>query len=369
MNTNGRRGIKLCALFRIMILVLMGIGSEEISAQGSPIVNPSFELNGIPINLADKDLTLTSAVGWSDNVSGTFGGYITQSDSTLVTDRHNGIQIFAKTGSLTQGAIASIWQDVDLTGIQMLSFDVRSLHSSTSQGAEAYLAGFFLNDVSQWSTTSGDNLTTVVEDTSQLNGVNRLEFRLTALTTGFTFGPNQLQIDNLRTSPSMAPIDNPTFANLVYNWTTGSVRIEPTTHLLSPGSPPAGDGGQITSFGFTPASGQLGFNAPGIATFPDHGFRVDYPDDIGWFDLTTPITSPVDLGQIFPPGFRTVDELNDYLDDYSYIGAPNTGLRGFDLIIVPEPSTVILLVGAWTVGYLFSRRFGAAYSATNNPYC
>jgi hypothetical protein len=131
--------------------------------------------------------------------------------------------------------------------------------------------------------------------------------------------------------------DSPDLADLVYDPVTGNVKLDPSEAA----------GGVICSFQFENDAGTF---------VPAEYISLA---GTGWFggpteDVTTLVVADTDgmwagfnvitdLGNIFPAGMLTVEELEAYLTTAVYTGAQGTGQQIIDLVVIPEPATLALL--------------------------
>ena len=121
-------------------------------------------------------------------------------------------------------------------------------------------------------------------------------------------------------------------ADLIYNWTTGNVVLDPA------------EAGRIISVLLQNDPGGLEFNeAEFKPPFPNPVYDAT-PTQIAHTDFTfVGITAPHDAGDIFPLGMDTPELLADFLTTAGY--ASSLGVGGaFDLVIVPEPSSAALVL-------------------------
>lgn len=122
-------------------------------------------------------------------------------------------------------------------------------------------------------------------------------------------------------------------AQLVYKPATGEVLLDQTN----------APGGVISTF----VLGSNGaFNAPGSALFPFGGTLLeDAPSVISQSDPNSYApapgfaTNPHNLGPILPAGLD-LPSLTTELSTAVYVGLTGTGVRAFELVVVPEPMSV-----------------------------
>ena len=144
--------------------------------------------------------------------------------------------------------------------------------------------------------------------------------------------------------------DHATHADLIYDSTTGDVKLDATEAA----------GGVITNFVLK--NGTSAFVAPGTATFPFASiFTTDATFEVSQTDGTASGFSGIhDLGSVFPTGM-TLAGLQAFLTQASYVGTLGSGNPDLDLSVVPEPGGFALL-GLGLVGLLGwgRRRRGSA---------
>lgn len=128
--------------------------------------------------------------------------------------------------------------------------------------------------------------------------------------------------------------DSATRGDLIYDYLTGNVKLDPSE---SPG-------GAIIGFVLKNAVGGNDFTAPGMATFPAGGVTTDTTTEISWANLPPGFSSTHNMGNIFPTGYMTAASLAGWLTTADANGTPlGTATYQLDLIVVPEPGTLILL--------------------------
>ena len=124
-------------------------------------------------------------------------------------------------------------------------------------------------------------------------------------------------------------------ADLIYDSGDGNVKLDASEAA----------GGVITNFVLGNAPGGAGFNAPGVANFPFVSpFTTDTITEISQTDGTAiGVSGITDLGNIFPTGLALTG-LESFLTDVSYVGVLGSGNPEFDLKVVPEPASILLMV-------------------------
>ena len=141
--------------------------------------------------------------------------------------------------------------------------------------------------------------------------------------------------------------DSGTVADLIYDPSTGNVKLDPTEAA----------GGVITNWALE--NGSDAFNAPGVVVFPTvaYGMETDTAGQISQTDVTMAGFSNIaDLGNIFPTNL-SLEELQALLSTASYVGTVGTGQLDFDLVVIPEPTTLLIGLGG-LVGLLAGKRRG-----------
>ena len=129
-------------------------------------------------------------------------------------------------------------------------------------------------------------------------------------------------------------------ARLLYNSATGEVFMDQTN----------ASGGVISTFVL---GGSVGtFNAPGSAVFPFGGSLLeDAPSVISQSDPDSYApapgfaTNPHYLGPILSTGLDLAG-LTSELSTAVYVGLTGTGVREFELVVIPEPTSILLVLAA-----------------------
>jgi hypothetical protein len=144
---------------------------------------------------------------------------------------------------------------------------------------------------------------------------------------------------------------DPDPALLLYNSLTGNVRLDQTN----------APGGVISTF-ILESSGA--FASPGTAVFPfgidlltDQASDIAQTDDASFDPAPGFATNPHDLGPLLSTGLDLAG-LNSAISSAVYVGETGTGVREFVLVVVPEPTSLLLFAVGYTV-FLWSRRRGA----------
>jgi hypothetical protein len=129
-------------------------------------------------------------------------------------------------------------------------------------------------------------------------------------------------------------------AQLTYNTSTGEVLLDQTS----------APGGVISTFVLVSSSGS--FTAPGTAAFPfggglfeDAATVISQSDPASYAPASGFSTNPHNLGAILPTGLDLAG-LTSEVSQAVYVGLTGTGVREFDLVVVPEPTGCTLALAA-----------------------
>jgi hypothetical protein len=159
----------------------------------------------------------------------------------------------------------------------------------------------------------------------------------------------QIQIANFDLMPtgtafgSGAGLGDPGTADLIYDRNTGDVWLDPSD----------APGGVLTSFRLEDST----LNAPGVATFPGHGLSTDTASEISWTDPFSGESVVLHIGPILPSGLNTVAALDTYLATANYTGSLGSGGPfDFELFVIPEPASWLLLAGGSLLSLIRGRR-------------
>lgn len=164
-------------------------GSDTL-IDGPPIINPSFEADGVIGSFYEQPPTGWTLEGIGDVATDQFGGDVdaaTSLERHFVSDGSYGARLFSLTGATTTGSPdprtftpgerARLYQTIDLTGISTVRFDaeLRPLGASWPSFLEARV---LIDGVVMWSSgVSGIYLDEGI-DVSGLTGLHTFEFRL-----------------------------------------------------------------------------------------------------------------------------------------------------------------------------------------------
>lgn len=130
---------------------------------------------------------------------------------------------------------------------------------------------------------------------------------------------------------------DPDPAEVIYNAATGEVFLDQTK----------APGGVISTFILTGS-----FAAPGTASFPFSGALFE--DDPSVISQSDPASyaptlgfssNPHNLGAILPTGLDSLS-ISSFISGSAYVGLTGTGVREFDLVVIPEPTTSTLFLAA-----------------------
>ena len=143
---------------------------------------------------------------------------------------------------------------------------------------------------------------------------------------------------------------DPDPARLLYNFGSGEVLLEQTnapggvisTFILISDSKsfvPLADPNYLP-FGFSLGANEIGqiSNSDPSSFDPSSGFP----------------TNPFSLGPVLPAGLDSV-ALSSHLTQAVYVGLTGTGVREFALVIVPEPTTYVLVLGSFLLPFRLRR--------------
>lgn len=122
--------------------------------------------------------------------------------------------------------------------------------------------------------------------------------------------------------------DHPDQANLLYDPTTGNLKIDPSE----------GPGGELTGYVL---------QSDGEFIFANHimslgGTAESTTDELSEANPFGSVTATTDLGNVLVAGL-TLAELESLLTTANYTGMLGSGVNEFDLIVVPEPQSLALL--------------------------
>ncbi len=123
-------------------------------------------------------------------------------------------------------------------------------------------------------------------------------------------------------------------ADLIYDSPTGNVTLDQAEAT----------GGILTGYVLKNAVGGDDFNT-GVANFALGGLTTDLPTDISEANLFSTGFTGGDqwsLGAIFPTGLD-LSGLQSFLTENSYVGELGSGVHDLDLLVTPEPATLLLL--------------------------
>jgi hypothetical protein len=143
-----------------------------------------------------------------------------------------------------------------------------------------------------------------------------------------------------------SPVTSSTAADLLYDPATGNVQLDASEAA----------GSVITNFQIENTDGT--FDILNYNRLFDGAFGQATGETIGDTDMTfAGLAGVADLGDIFPVGLDAAG-LEAYLKTASYVGAAASGQQTFDLVVIPEPSSLTLVgLGGWIL-FRRSRRGG-----------
>lgn len=128
---------------------------------------------------------------------------------------------------------------------------------------------------------------------------------------------------------TLASPSAPTNADLVYDPTTGNVKLDAAKAT----------GAVITNFVLKNAAGGADFNTGALLPFSNFTAKSTVLE-ISNTDLTTVGFSGIwNLGNVFPTGLD-LTTLSALLTQDTYVGTLGSGNLGFNLVVVPEPATL-----------------------------
>lgn len=224
-RSNGGGGrIAVGSLAVLIVMVWSGVCTADV-------LNPSFEL----MNVVTGHGAVPSYWRRVDHPS--FNSYCTLSwrtDGIVSAALLSRLTNNGTAYNFTPGDFQAFWQDVDLTGIGRIKFDVR-LAANPSGDFDHFEAALYVGGVRLWTKTVGGTYLDQEVDVSHLAGWRCVELRLTARESGVFSTSYWAQWDNIRLvegAPSIpAEIDlDPDTLNLNSNgqWITCYIELEDT---------------------------------------------------------------------------------------------------------------------------------------------
>jgi hypothetical protein len=109
-----------------LAVLIMLMASNTIRADANSLVNGSFEADGYIDNITDDITDPNTLTGWDVNVPEQFDGWV---GDYWVTDGDYSLTLHSKPGAFEVDDIAYVWQDVYLSDVNQIFFDV---HLDTS---------------------------------------------------------------------------------------------------------------------------------------------------------------------------------------------------------------------------------------------
>jgi len=135
--------------------------------------------------------------------------------------------------------------------------------------------------------------------------------------------------------------DRPNHTNLLYDPLTGNLKIDPTE----------GPGSVLTGYVL---------NSDGEFLFANHqthlgGTETSLAGELSEANSNSTVMATIDLGDVLPGGLSLTD-LEMLLTTANYTGESGTGVHELDLVVVPEPKSIVLLAIALLLAAAAGRR-------------
>ncbi len=190
------RGIVSIALTTTLLLATS-------ASQANVIVNPSFE--------DDNDI-VSVPTGWTVDSDPDFGsgvcGPTVGCPSRFVSDGLYGGRVHSRTsGTFAIGDFESLKQDVDLTDVTEIRFDVKLSEGSNTGNFDHFKGVFLVDGVPLWEEATGGIYLNRSVDVSGLSGVRTIELRNESLVNAtLGFESHWAEWDNLRAIPEPATL-------------------------------------------------------------------------------------------------------------------------------------------------------------------